>query len=96
MLTVTSAAASPVQGGTGEFLCTELLVAVLGSVLIIVSELGLGQEGAEFHCLLRGTLEVAGQEGLLDMQEKDMPAKQCDNEVTLGTSLMSSSTGGLA
>lgn len=82
--------ASPVQGCTGELLCTQLLVAVLGSVLIVVSKLGLGQEGAEFHRLLGGTLEVAGQERLLDMQEKDMPTKQCKNEVMLGADLISS------
>lgn len=77
-------AASPVQGGTGQLLCTELLIVVLGSVLIIVSKLGLGQEGAQFHCLLRRTLQVTRQERLLNMQEKDMPAKQCENEVILG------------
>lgn len=76
-------AASPVQSSAGELLCTQLLVAVLGSVLIVVSKLGLCQEGTELHCLLWGALEVACQEGLLDMQEEDMPAKQCE-EVILG------------
>lgn len=76
-------AASPVQGGAGELLCTQLLVVVLGRVLIVVSKLGLGQEGTEFHCLLWGALEVACQEGLFDMQEEDMPAKHCE-KVILG------------
>ena len=52
--------------------------------LVVVPKLGLGQEGTEFHCLLWGTLEVACKEGFLDMQEKDMPAKQCENEVMPG------------
>lgn len=60
-------AGSPVQGCTGELPGTQLLVAVLGGVLVVVSKLGLGQEGAELHRLLRGTLEMAGQEGLLDV-----------------------------
>lgn len=35
---------------------------------------------------------MASQEGLLDVQEKDMPAKQCQNELVLGTNLISNST----
>lgn len=58
---------SPVQGCAGELLGTQLLVAVLGGVLVVVSKLGLGQEGTELHRLLGGALEMAGQEGLLDV-----------------------------
>lgn len=82
-------AASPVQGGRGELLGTQLLIVILGSVLVVVSKLGLGQEGTEFHCLLWGTQKVACQEGLLDVQEKDMPAEQGESEVTLGDNLTS-------
>lgn len=76
----TPTAASPVQGRAGELLGAQLLVVVLGSVLVVVPELGLGQQGAELHCLLRRTGQMAGQEGLLDVQEEDMPAKQGGNE----------------
>lgn len=72
--------ASPVQGGTGELLLTQVLVVVLGSVLIVVSEFGLGQEGAKLHCLLWGTLEVTCQEGFSNVQEEDMPAKGGEND----------------
>lgn len=72
-------AASPVQCGAGELFLTQVLIAVLGSVLVVVSEFGLGQEGTKFHCLLWGTLEVACQEGLFNVQEKDMPAREGEN-----------------
>lgn len=72
--------ASPVQGGNGELLLTQVLVVVFGSVLVVVSEFGLGQEGAKLHCLLWGTLEVTCQEGFSNVQEEDMPAKEGEND----------------
>lgn len=72
--------ASPVQGSAGEFLLTQVLIVVLGCVLVVVSEFGLGQEGAKLHCLLWGALEVACQEGFFNVQEKDMPAKEGEND----------------
>lgn len=71
-----SGAASPVQSGAGELFLTQVLIAVLGGVLVVVAKFGLGQEGAKFHGLLWGTLEVACQEGLFNVQEKDMPARE--------------------
>lgn len=56
----------------------------MGGVLVVVSEFGLGQEGAKFHGLLWGTLEVARQEGLFNVQEKDMPAKERRESLRLG------------
>lgn len=74
------AGASPVQGGEGELLLTQVLVVVLGSVLVVISEFGLGQEGAKLHGLLWGTLEVTCQEGFSNVQEEDMPAKEGEND----------------
>lgn len=74
------AVALPVQSSTGELLFTQVLVVVLGSILVVVSEFGLGQEGTKLHCLLRGTLEVACQEGFFNVQEKDMPVKEGEND----------------
>lgn len=63
-------------------------MAVLGRVLVVVPKLGLGQEGAEFHCLLWGTLEVACQEGFLYMQEKDMPQSNMRMRLCRGTNMV--------
>jgi hypothetical protein len=52
----------------------------LGGVLVVVSKFGLSQEGTEFHGLLWGTLEVACQEGLFNVQEKDMPAREGEKD----------------
>lgn len=71
-----SGTASPVQSGAGELFLTQVLIAVLGGVLVVVAKFGLGQEGTKFHGLLWGTLEVACQEGLFNVQEKDMPARE--------------------
>lgn len=74
------ARASPVQGGERELLLTQVLVVVLGSVLVVISEFGLSQEGAELHSLLWRTLEVTCQEGFSNVQEEDMPAKEGEND----------------
>lgn len=66
----------PVDRGHGRLLPAQLRVPVLGRVLVVVAELGLRQERAQLHRLLRAHAQVPVVEVLLHVCEENVPGGQ--------------------